>query len=48
MSKLLNGMISTDTCNTARLTRLTVIEHVYGICRSLGMSDSDFKIMEGE
>ena len=48
VSKLLNGMISTDTCNTARLTRLTVIEHVYGICRSLGMSDSDFKIMEGE
>ncbi len=48
VSKLLNGMISTDTCNTAWLTRLTVIEHVYGICRSLGMSDSDFKIMEGE
>jgi hypothetical protein len=48
VSKLLNGMISMDTCNTARLTRLTVIEHVYGICRSLGMSDSDFKIMEGE
>lgn len=48
VSKLLNGMISMDTCNTARLTRSTVIEHVYGICRSKGMSDSDLKIMEGE
>ena len=48
VSKLLNGMISTDTCNTARLTRSTVIEHVYGICRSKGMLDSDLKIMEGE
>ena len=48
VSKLLNGMISTDTWNTARLTRSTVIEHVYGICRSKGMLDSDLKIMEGE
>jgi hypothetical protein len=48
VSKLLNGMITTDTCNTARLTRSTVIEHIYGICRSKGMSDTDFKIMEGE
>jgi hypothetical protein len=48
VSKLLNGMISTDTCNTAWLTRLTVIEHIYGICRSKGMLDSDLKIMEGE
>jgi hypothetical protein len=48
VAKLLNGMISTDTCNTARLTRSTVIEHVYGICRSKGMLDSDLKIMEGE
>ncbi len=48
VAKLLNGMISTDKCKTARLTRLTVIEHVYGICRSKGMLDSDLKIMEGE
>jgi hypothetical protein len=39
VSKLLNGMITTDTCNTARLTRSTVIEHIYGICRSKGMSE---------
>jgi hypothetical protein len=25
-----------------------MIEHVYGICRSKGMLDSDLKIMEGE
>ncbi len=34
--KLLKGMVSTDTCNTAQLTRSTIIEHIYRICRERG------------
>jgi hypothetical protein len=48
VSKLLNGMVSTDTCNTAWLTQLTVVEHIYGICRSKGMSDTVLKIIDSE
>ena len=48
VSKLLHGMVTTDTCNTAQLTRSRVIEHIYRICREKGMSDSDMKILEGE
>jgi hypothetical protein len=48
VSKLLNGMISTDTCNTARLTQSTVINHIYGICIGKGMSDQNLKILEGK
>ena len=43
VSKLLNGMIITDTCNTARLTRSTVINLIYGICIDKGMSDQNLK-----
>ena len=48
VSKLLNGMISTDTCNTAQLTRSTVINHIYGICIEKGMSEKNLKILEGK
>ena len=48
VSKLLNGMVSTDTCNTAQLTRLTVIEHNHQICREKGMTEKDLKILEGK
>ena len=48
VSKLLNGMISTDTCNTARLTRSTVINQIYGICIEKGMTDQNLKILEGK
>lgn len=48
VSKLLNGMVSTDTCNTAQLTRLTVIEHIYQICREKGMAEKDLTIHQGE
>ena len=48
VSKLLNGMVSTDTCNTAQLTRSTVIEHIYQICREKGMSEKDLTILQGE
>jgi hypothetical protein len=48
VSKLLHGMVTTDTCNTAQLTRSRVIEHIYRICREKGMSESDMKILEGE
>ncbi len=48
VSKLLKGMISTDTCYTAQLTCSTVIEHIYRICREKGMSERDMKILEGE
>ena len=37
---LLNGMISTDTCNTARLTWLTVINHIYPICIEKGKGNA--------
>ena len=36
VSKLLNRMVSTNTCNTAQLTRSTVIEHIYQICCEKG------------
>ena len=48
VSKLLNGMVSTGTCNTARLTRLTVINLIYGICIEKGLSDQNLKILEGK
>ncbi len=49
VSKLLvNGMVTTDTCNTMQLTRSRVIEHIYCICREKGMSECDMKILEGE
>jgi hypothetical protein len=48
VSKLLGGMVSTDTCNTARLTRSTVIIHIYGICIVKGMSNQNLNILEGE
>jgi hypothetical protein len=46
VSKLLNGMVSTDTCNTAQLSRL--IEHIYQICREKGMTENDLKILQGK
>jgi len=48
VSKLLNGMISTDTCNTTRLTWSTVINHIYRICIEKGMSAKYLKILEGK
>ena len=48
VSKLLNGMVSTDTCNTAQLTRSTIIEHIYRICRERGMPEIDLKIFAGK
>ena len=48
VSKLLNGMVSTNTCNTAQLTRSTVIEHIYQICREKGMAEKDLTIHQGE
>ena len=48
VSKLLHGMVTTDTYNTAQLTLSRVIEHIYRICHEKGMSDSDMKILEGE
>ncbi len=48
VSKLLKGMVSTDTYNTAQLTCSTVIEHISRICREKGMSERDMKILEGE
>jgi hypothetical protein len=48
VSKLLHGMVTTDTYNTAQLTLSRVIEHIYRICREKGMSDSNMKILEGE
>ena len=38
VSKQLNEMVSTDICNTAQLTRSTVIEHIYQICCEKGNS----------
>jgi hypothetical protein len=43
VSKLLNGMVTTDTCHTAQLTRSRVIEHIDRICREKGMSKCDMK-----
>jgi len=48
VSKLLNGMVSTDTCNTAQLTRSMVIEHIYQICREKGMTEKDLTIFQGK
>ena len=48
VSKLLNGMVSTDTCNTAQLTRLMIIEHIYQICREKGMTEKDLTIFQGK
>ena len=48
VSKLLKGMVSTDTCNTAQLTRSTIIEHIYRICRERGMPVINLKIFEGK
>jgi len=48
VSKLLNGMVSTDTCNTAQLTRSTVIEHIYQICHEKGMAENDLTIHQGK
>jgi hypothetical protein len=48
VSKLLNGMVTTDTCNTMQFTRSRVTEHIYRICRKKGMSECDMKILEGE
>jgi hypothetical protein len=47
-SKLPNGMVSTNTCNTAQLTRSTVINHIYGICIEKGMLDQNLKFLEGK
>jgi hypothetical protein len=48
VSKLLNGMVSTDTCNTAQLTRSMVIEHIYQICCEKGMTEKDLTIFQGK
>jgi hypothetical protein len=48
VSKLLKGMVSTDTCNTAQLTRSTITEHIYRICRERGRPEIDLKIFEGK
>ncbi len=48
VSKLLKGMVSTDTCNTVQLMRSTIIENIYRICRERGMPENDLKIHEGE
>ncbi len=48
MSKLLNGMISTDTCIPMQLTWSPVIDHIYRICIEKGMSDQNLKILEGK
>jgi hypothetical protein len=48
VSKLLKGMVSTDTCNTAQLTRSTIIEHIYRICRERDMPENKLKIHKGE
>jgi hypothetical protein len=48
VSKLLNGMVSTDTCNTAQLTRSMVIEYIYQICHEKGMTEKDLTIFQGK
>jgi hypothetical protein len=48
VSKLLNGMVTTDSCNTLQLTRSREIEHNYRKRREKGMSKCDMKILEGE
>jgi hypothetical protein len=47
VSKLLKGMISTDTRNTTQLTRSRIIEHIYRICRDRGTSKNNMKILKG-
>jgi hypothetical protein len=48
VSKLLKGMVSTDTCNTAQLTQSMIIEHIYRICQERGMPEKELKIHKGE
>ena len=47
VSKLLKGMVSTNTCNTAQLTWSRIIEHIYRIWCDRDMSKSNLKILEG-
>ena len=48
VSKLLNGMVSTVTCNTAQHTRSTVIELIYQICHKKGMTENNLTIHQGK
>ena len=43
-TKLLGGMVSTDTCNTARLTRQTLCDAIIQKGRDMGLDDEHVKV----
>jgi hypothetical protein len=46
-TKLLGGMVSSDTCDTARLTRQTLCDAIIQKGRDMGLEDEHFKIFHG-
>jgi hypothetical protein len=46
-TKLLGGMISTDTCNTARKTRQTLSNHIIQMGRDRGFNDEALVLYQG-
>ena len=46
-TKLLGGMVSTDTCNTARLTRQTLCNAIIQQGREMGLGDDKLTMYQG-
>jgi hypothetical protein len=46
-TKLLGGMVSTDTCNTARLTRQTLCDAIIQKGRDMGLDNEKVKLYHG-
>ena len=46
-TKLLGGMVSTDTCNTARLTRQTLCDAIIQEGRDAGLVDNELNMYQG-
>jgi hypothetical protein len=46
-TKLLSGMLSTDTCNTARLTRQTLCDAIIQEGRDMGLDDEMLHLYQG-
>ena len=47
VSKLLQSMLSTDTCNTAQALHTHFKDTVFGICREMGMTERQCKMQSG-